>query len=36
MFVVIRIEEGKKYIVGEVYAKGNKVFSQDEIKNPLR
>ena len=36
MFVVIRIEEGKKYIVGEVYAKGNKVFSQDEIKESLK
>ena len=36
MFVVIRVEEGKKYIVGEVYAKGNKVFSEEEIKKSLK
>lgn len=36
MFVVIRIEEGRKYMVGEVYAKGNKVFSAQEIKKSLK
>ncbi len=36
MFVAFRVEEGKKYIVGQVHLKGNTVYSADEIKNTLK
>ncbi len=36
MFVTIRINEGKKYIVGEVFIKENTVFSEVEIKKSLK
>ncbi|OGX61302.1 MAG: outer membrane protein assembly factor BamA [Omnitrophica WOR_2 bacterium RIFOXYC2_FULL_45_15] len=36
MFVVIRIEEGKKYVIGQVRAKGNTVFGEDEIIKSLK
>ena len=36
MFVVIRIEEGKKYIIGQVRTKGNAVFSEGQITKSLK
>lgn len=36
MFVLIQIEEGRKYVVGKVYTKDNTVFSADEIKKSLK
>lgn len=36
MFVAVRIEEGRKYVVGEVFVKGNTVYTAGEIKNALK
>lgn len=36
MFVVIRINEGRKYIVGEVFIKGNSILSAGQVKESLK
>lgn len=36
MFIVIRIEEGKKYIVGDILVNGNTVLTVGEIKKSLK
>jgi outer membrane protein insertion porin family len=36
MFIIISIEEGKKYVVGKVSVKGNTVYTEDEIKKSLK
>ena len=36
MFFIIRIDEGRKYVVGEVFIKGNAVFTASQIKKDLK
>ncbi len=36
MFVNIRVDEGKKYVVGGVFIKNNKVFTEEQIKKALK
>jgi outer membrane protein insertion porin family len=36
IFLVFRIEEGKKYVVGQIYVKGNTIYNTDEIKKNLK
>ena len=36
MFLIIRIDEGRKYVVGEIFIRGNNVFTADQVKKPLK
>ena len=36
MFFIIRVDEGRKYVVGEIFIKGNTVFSVEQIKKELK
>ena len=36
MFLIIRIDQGRKYVVGEVFIKSNDVFTADQVKKVLK